>query len=244
VIFARLSLLCGMPRALRVAEASPFAILHAVTWSGRVSRLSSARRGLGGAALALLLGLPIAVACSGRSRVLDGPLGASEGDAGENQTGSGGSTASGGSGAGRGGTSSQAGSAGRGGSAGTRDGGEDPYVDPGCPDAEAPSGIVECDPFTVPSGCPEGLACKPNIVHPYGDGCDQQTFNLLCRPAGSGVQGSACGSASDCADGFICVFGAGAGTICLRMCGLDGTGVCPAGYVCGETDAQGIGVCA
>jgi hypothetical protein len=81
-------------------------------------------------------------------------------------------------------------------------------------------------------------------MHPYGDGCDQQVFNLLCRPPGFASQGMECDSTSDCAEGFICVVGAGAGKLCLHMCELGGEKSCPAGFICGETDAEGIGVCA
>ena len=219
------------------------AILHAVTWSGRASESTSVQRMLGGALAALLFGLLAPIGCSGRSIALDSPNPLGEGGDGE-QPGSGGAT--GGNGNSRGGSSAQGGSSSRAGSAGSvpPDAMEEPYVDPGCPDAEAPPGILECDPFAAVSGCPAGLACKPNIVHPFGDGCDQQTFSMLCRPAGLGVQGSECESAADCGDGFICVVGAGAGSLCLRMCPLDGSASCPAGYVCGETDARGVGVCA
>lgn len=193
-----------------------------------------------------LLGLAAVFGCSGHSRTIDGSNDAGEGGTGgagplAGRAGSGGKVQGG---AGRGGSPQDAGvDAGTGGNV-PADAMEEPYVDPGCPDAAAPEGIIECDPFSTPSGCPEGSACKPSISHPYGSGCDQQTFNLFCGAAGDGVQGSECFTGSDCADGFICVVGAGAGKLCLRMCAPDGTAVCPPGYLCGETDAAGIGVCA
>jgi hypothetical protein len=201
-------------------------------------------------ALALLLGAAtsalVAAGCSGRSSRLDGP-GVSDGEGGEGEpgpsAGRGGHAGSGGAGA----SGRDAGMDATGGTAGivpTDAPPEPPYVDPGCPDAATVPGTIECDPFTLPSGCAAGFACKPSIEHPFGDGCDQQRFNMLCRPAGFGVQGDECASASDCADGFLCVVGAGAGKLCLRMCPLDGTGSCPSGYICGETDALGVGVCA
>jgi hypothetical protein len=215
-------------------------------WSGKDSRTTHGRRVFRGSLFALAVGLAAAAGCSGRSRLLDGPP-QLDGEGGEtNEPGvTGGSSGAGGKSvpaAGSGGSAGSSGNAGKGGSAGK--GSDPPYVDPGCPDAEAPQGIIECDPFSTPSGCGEGLACKPNIMHPYGTGCDQQVFSMLCRPAGPGTQGMECESTSDCAEGFICVVGAGAGTLCLHMCELGGELTCPVGFVCGETDAEGIGVCA
>jgi hypothetical protein len=192
----------------------------------------------------LSFGLLAALACSGRSRVLDSPPPNYLGEGGEgNQPGpAAGSSATAGMASVAGGGGGRAGSGAKAGGAG--EGSEPPYLDPGCPDAAAENGIIECDPFSTPSGCGEGLACKPSIMHPYGDGCDQQIFNLLCRPAGSGTQGMECEATGDCAEGFICVVGAGAGKLCLRMCELGGEMTCPPGYLCGETDAKGVGVCA
>ena len=139
--------------------------------------------------------------------------------------------------------------AGRGGGAGATSGtggtGDMPYNDPGCPDAAAPEAVLECDVFDTTNTCPAGLACKPDVEHPFGTGCDQQTFNMRCVIAGSGQQGDSCeGGMSDCAEGFICVLGAAHGPQCLRMCPLDGSTRCPSGYICGATDADGVGVCA
>jgi len=207
-------------------------------WSGKRS-FSSQRRPpelLAGFALVAL----VAASCAGRSTVRgdDDEVAGATGHAGR---GGGGGAA--GHAAGRAGSGSIM-SAGRGGSAGT--GGADvPYQDPGCPDAAAPPATVECNVFDAVSACPAGLACKPYIDHPYGDGCDQQVFNMRCTMPGSGQQGDPCGSGmADCGDGFICVIGASHGARCLRMCPLDGTVRCPSGYVCGPTDADGIGVCA
>jgi hypothetical protein len=215
-------------------------------WSGKDSRTTHGRGVFRGPIGALALGLLAALACSGRSQLLDGPPleEASDGGEGNAPSATGGTAGAGGApspGGGRAGAGA-AGTTGKGGAGGTST--DPPYVDPGCPDAAAPEGVIECDPFTTPSGCAEGLACKPNIMHPYGDGCDQQVFNMLCRPAGTGTQGILCDSTSDCAEGFICVVGAGAGKLCLRMCELGGESTCPLGYLCSETDAKGIGVCA
>src|SRR5262249_28445885 len=115
---------------------------------------------------------------------------------------------------------------------------------PGCPDAAAPTPTLECDVFEEVSSCPDGTACKPQIEHPYGSGCDQQVFNMRCVFPGVGLQGAPCDSRmSDCADGYICAVGAAHGPHCLQMCPLDGVRHCPSGYVCGPTDAEGIGVC-
>lgn len=177
--------------------------------------------------------------CAGRSTSSERSADDDDHDAG-GRAGMGGKGGSGGK-AGRGGSSGQA--AGKGGAAGS--GGSDvPYDDPGCPDAAAPSPIVECNVFDVPSSCPAGTACKPQIEHPYGSGCDQQVFNMRCVYPGSGQQGAPCDNGMvDCADGFLCVVGAAHGAHCLHMCPLDGSTRCPAGFVCGATDADGIGVC-
>jgi len=214
-------------------------------WSGIVTGSTLLSRTLFGLLLGGSAALLVTAGCSGRSSRLDGPA-LREGEGGEAEpnpsAGRSGNPGSGGAGA----TSRDAGTDATGGTAGNAaaDAGDEPYVDPGCPDAAVTPGRIECDPFVLPSGCSAGFACKPSIEHPFGNGCDQQRFNMLCRPAGFGVQGDECSSVADCADGFLCVVGAGAGKLCLRMCPLDGTGACPPGYVCGETDALGVGVCA
>lgn len=214
-------------------------------WSGIVTGSTLFRRTAFGLLLGGCTAVLVTAGCSGRSSRLDGPS-QRDGEGGEGEplpsAGRGGGAGSGTAGA----PIRDAGSDAAVGTAGNppADAMDEPYQDPGCPDASVMPGIMECDPFVVPSGCGAGFACKPSIEHPFGDGCDQQRFNMLCRPAGPGVQGDECIAATDCAEGFLCVVGAGAGKLCLRMCPLDGTGVCPAGYICGETDALGVGVCA
>jgi hypothetical protein len=181
----------------------------------------------------------VALACAGRSTFVSGDDDTASGAAGRGGK-------SGRAGAGGAGGSMQ--HAGRGGSAGSATGGsttDPPYDDPGCPDAAAPQAIVECSVFNGVSTCGDGLACKPDIEHPYGTGCGIEVINMRCVLPGSGQQGDSCdGGMSDCAEGFICVLGASHGARCLRMCPLDGSTRCPSGYVCGPTDADGIGVCA
>jgi len=207
-------------------------------WSG--NRSVRSRRRASGLGWSLAVGVLVATACSGRSTVVPG---------GDEQAGSasptGHSGGKGGSG-GRAGTAGGAGlAAGKPGLAGTGGTGDVPFDDPGCPDAEAPAPIVECGVFDDVNACPDGLVCKPDIAHPYGAGCGQQVFNMRCVPPGPGVQGDPCDTGmSACAEGFICVVGASHGALCLRMCPLGGSTRCPSGYVCGPTDADGIGVCA
>jgi hypothetical protein len=193
------------------------------------------------AALLLLLAPVLGTAaCAGRSETITLPPSAEE--TGGTGSGVGGNGGRGGSNlGGRDGGSDASDDA----SLDADDGGEDPYVDPGCPDVPAPQGVVECDIFGTPSGCPEGTGCYPDLEHPFGEGCDQQTLNIVCRLAGTGVAGDLCGSGTGgCAPGFTCIVGAQAGKRCLRICSLDGQLGCPTGSICGPTDAFGIGVCA
>jgi hypothetical protein len=189
----------------------------------------------------LVFAAAVANACAGRSTSVTSDDDTQNGAAARGGNGGRGGAAGGGGSmqlAGRGGTGATAGAA----TGGT---GDVPYEDPGCPDAAAPPAIVECNVFDAVSACAAGLACKPEIDHPYGSGCDQEVFNMRCEPPGIGQQGAPCGSGmSDCAEGFICVLGASHGAVCLRMCPLDGSTRCPSGYICGPTDADGIGVCA
>ena|SRR5688572_17987215 len=121
----------------------------------------------------------------------------------------------------------------------------DVYEDPGCPDAEPPPGVIECDVFNEPNGCAEGEGCYPYVDHPFGEGCGLQTFGAVCLPAGSGVQGSECGNDNDgCAPGFLCVVGAQTGNRCVKICDLNAANTCGNGLICGETDVEGVGVCA
>ncbi len=118
------------------------------------------------------------------------------------------------------------------------------YIDPGCPDEEPPPPIVECDPLEPYKDCPSGFGCYPYVSHPYGSGCGFQQFGALCDYAGSGVAGDFCGDEyGNCAPGYLCVVGAGAGKRCQKLCPLVGDSGCPAGLLCGETDIEGYGVC-
>lgn len=194
-------------------------------------------------AAGLLVAAVSSASCGGRSREVVGQ------DAGE---GAGGSTPSGGfSFGGTSGTAARGGGSGSGtggasgASGSSATGGEPPFVDPGCPDASAPPGRMDCDVFGTPTGCGPGEGCYPTLDHPFGMGCEQQTHGSRCVRAGTAVQGEPCpGGTFDCASGFICIVGAQAGSRCMRICSLDGSLSCPDGLVCAETDARGVGVCA
>lgn len=178
----------------------------------------------------------VVASCGGQSTVIPGGPGDETGGTGAIDSGArGGSSGRGGS------TGSGGSSAATGGTAGTD---EPPFVDPGCPDAAAPEGFVECDVFGSSDDCPSGLGCYPYITHPFGEGCDQQSFGAVCAPAGNGTQGAFCdGGANICAPGYLCVVGAQAGKRCMRICPLDGSAQCAPGLICAKTDAHGIGVC-
>ncbi len=203
-------------------------------WSGSFSSTKLERQALR-AALVVTVAVGLAAGCSGRSTSVIVP---------PEQSGTGGS------GTGVGGAS-YAGRGGHGGAGAGRDAGaeadageEDPYVDPGCPNTPAPEGVKECEIFSMPSGCPAGTGCYPDLVHPFGDGCDQQTLNLVCRVAGTGVEGDLCGAGTEgCAPGFTCIVGAESGKRCLRICNPSMGLFCDPGAICGDTDARGIGVC-
>lgn len=118
------------------------------------------------------------------------------------------------------------------------------FVDPGCPDVAPPPGVVECDPLGDTTDCPLGFACYPYVEHPFGDGCEAQSFGARCRKTGEGRQGDVCGGGTDgCAAQHLCVIGLQAGRRCARLCTFDGRLECDAGMVCGETDVEGYGVC-
>jgi hypothetical protein len=124
------------------------------------------------------------------------------------------------------------------------DAGRDAYVDPGCPDVGAPSAMNECDPFAALPSCPAGEGCFPFVRHPYGEGCDVQSFGTECRPTGTGKQGDICGGDGlSCASGFVCVVGAQPGKHCVQLCPVGAQNVCPPGMICGELDVEGYGVC-
>ncbi len=216
-------------------EALRLGYKFSVMWSGRFLRLEVGARALFGLGFVWLV-LGAAPACSGHSETIflepaAGAAGSTAGSGGRGGAGSGGSAGA---------------SAGR--DAGVPDDADtdadDPYHEPPCPDEPAPPGEVDCDIFSTPSGCPEGTGCYPDLVHPFGDGCDQQTLSLVCRPAGLGVEGDLCGiGTGGCAPGYTCIVGAESGKRCLRVCDPNGGLRCPAGSICGETDADGIGVC-
>ena len=189
--------------------------------------------------LPLAVALALAFGCAGRSTSTD-----PADDDDDHVSGRGGTGGKGGGG-GKGGSSGKAGKGGAGGTGGVAGtGGDVPYTDPGCPDEIPPAPVLECDVFEEVSSCPAGSVCKPQIVHPNGSGCDWQVFNMRCTYPGLGEQGAPCENGmAECAEGFICVVGAAHGPHCLQMCPLDGVRHCPSGYVCGPTDAEGIGVC-
>jgi len=118
------------------------------------------------------------------------------------------------------------------------------YVDPGCPEMDPPPPQFECDALAEFNECEDGFACYPWVDRPFGDGCEFEVFGSSCLPAGTGEQGSRCGSAYEwCAAGHICVVGASAGARCARLCDPSSPNTCPNGLVCGLVDVEGFGVC-
>lgn len=118
------------------------------------------------------------------------------------------------------------------------------YVDPGCPDAEPPPPIAECDPFASPTGCEAGLACYPFVERPGGDGCDFERFGAICMPPGQVQAGERCGASYGwCDAGLLCVVGALSGARCLQLCDPFGPETCSGGLVCSPVDVEGYGVC-
>lgn len=123
------------------------------------------------------------------------------------------------------------------------DGGVDVYVDPGCPDAEPPPAVLECDPFAVDPGCPFDQACYPYVDYPSGGSCQSETYGTVCLPAGIGEQGDDC-SLEVCAAGFVCVLGGAPGPRCVKLCSVFEPDSCPAGLLCEPMDTQqGFGGC-
>jgi hypothetical protein len=118
------------------------------------------------------------------------------------------------------------------------------YVDPGCPDAEPPPPMMECDPLATPSGCEPGLACYPFVRRPDGDGCEFERFGANCLPPGTVQTGERCGNDFGwCDAGLLCVVGALAGARCLKLCDPFLPNSCPGGLVCAAVDIEGYGVC-
>lgn len=193
--------------------------------------MSGRRLGLSGAICSPLVGplaFVFALACGGESV---------EGDPAD---GTGGRAQRGGSGGAAGGASATSG----GSTSGSGGRPAPDYVEPECPAAPPPAGTRECEPFGDGTDCPLGYACYPYVQHPYGEGCDAQTFGTRCRSVGTGVQGDVCGSGTDgCAAGYLCVIGLQSGRRCAKMCTFDGESGCEAGLICGDTDVEGYGVC-
>jgi hypothetical protein len=120
----------------------------------------------------------------------------------------------------------------------------DEYTDPGCPDAGPPSQMDECDPFSTTATCGAGEGCYPFVDHPFGEGCGAQSFGTVCMAAGLGRQGETCGDGtSDCAAGFVCVIGSEPGKHCVQLCLMSDPTSCPRGFICGDLDVEGYGVC-
>jgi hypothetical protein len=117
------------------------------------------------------------------------------------------------------------------------------FEDLNCPDLP-PEEIYYCDPVGRTGECGFGYKCSPFIIFPESGECGAIKYGAMCTYSGVGVQGDECSTNDDfCADGYLCVVGAGGGARCAMMCDLSGGGGCPTGLICGETDAQDIGVC-
>jgi hypothetical protein len=118
------------------------------------------------------------------------------------------------------------------------------YVDPGCPDAGPPLTFFECDPYNQGNGdCQSGDGCFIFVQYPPPDDiCGQEIYGSACAPGGPGNQGDACGGATDCGGGFVCVV-SGSGNQCVKLCKLTGEDGCPPGLVCEPIDVEGFGGC-
>lgn len=181
-------------------------------------------------------GVLVAAACGGSVSGDDGSGGTGAGGTGAGGVGATGGTPTGGFG----GTVISGGTGGKdSGSGGSTGGSGGTYVDPGCPDAEPPPPIKDCDPFG-PNTCKNGEACYPFVQYPDKP-CEQEIFGAICAPVGTGKQGDPCG-ASNCAGGFVCVV-TGQGTECVQLCDLFGAAKCPPGLFCVPIDVEGIGGC-
>ncbi len=145
---------------------------------------------------------------------------------------------------GSGGGSSGGNSSGGGGSGGTEAStGGVTYIEPECPDVPVKT-RTECDPLRPYADCEEGLGCYPYLEYPAGEGCGNPAFGAVCIPTSKGEQGDFCGeNLGYCSPGFMCVVGAAGGARCGKICQPVADHQCPEGFVCGETDVQGYGVC-
>ena len=118
------------------------------------------------------------------------------------------------------------------------------YVDPGCPDAEPPAPIIECEPLATPDGCDPGLACYPFVQRPSGDGCGFEQYGARCLEPGTVPLGERCGDGHGwCGAAALCVVGALPGARCLQLCDPSEPNTCPNGLVCAPVDVEGYGVC-
>lgn len=116
------------------------------------------------------------------------------------------------------------------------------FVDPVCPNAPVRSPVYECDPWASESGCEPGDGCFPVVLYPRGP-CEVERFGAVCRPAGSGTQGEACGDLG-CAAGHVCV-STQRGRHCAQSCAI-GTAEptrCNPGLLCQPIDIDGFGAC-
>lgn len=117
---------------------------------------------------------------------------------------------------------------------------------PDCADVEIPPEppVIECDALAEPasSGCGLHAACTPYVINAPVD-CGQPSYGTACFPAGTGQQGSACGSTFGCRPGFMCVV-SGAGRQCTKICEPESIGSCEDGLVCLPIDnLPGFGGC-
>jgi hypothetical protein len=167
---------------------------------------------------------------------------------GDPSGGVGGAIGGGGSAGSRAGSATQGGSAGSSGAApsgGQSQGGRsDPPIGTGCPETEPLEPDLQCSPLDG-AACGPGFGCYPYVVHPDGNGCEQQRSGTTCAPSGVGTQGSTCGAEPEarCAPGFVCVVGQRAGKRCAQLCELGGLQTCSGGLLCSELDVPGFGVC-
>lgn len=213
------------------------AALSPVSGGTNPASLAPMRFGLGGyrGLATVVLGLALSAACGGS--VADDTSTGGVGGAGTGATG--GSVHTGGTGGiiVTGGTGGK--DAGPDAKPDAKTGGTGGYIDPGCPDAEPPPPVKDCDPFG-PNTCSAGNACYPFVQYPSGP-CEQEIFGAICAPVGPGKQGDPCGS-TNCSAGFVCVV-TGQGTECVQLCDLFGAAKCPPGLFCVPIDVEGIGGC-